>query len=58
MLKLGRCKLDSDELFNLGSALAFAQTLPPGVYIATNGQYFECDNVKKNRKAGVFEEVQ
>ena len=47
----------SDGLFNLGSALAFAQTLPPGVYIAMNGQYFKWDNVKKNRKTGVFEEV-
>ncbi len=48
----------SDGLFNLGSALAFAQTLPPGVYIAMNGRYFTWDNVKKNRKTGVFEEVQ
>lgn len=47
----------SDGLFNLGSALAFAQTLPPGVYIAMNGQYFTWDNVKKNRDTGVFEEV-
>jgi L-asparaginase len=30
----------SDGLFNLGSALAFAQTLPPGVYIAMN--VFRC----------------
>jgi len=30
----------SDGLFNLGSALAFAQTLPPGVYVAMNGRYF------------------
>ena len=27
----------SDGLFNLGSALSFAQVLPPGVYIAMNG---------------------
>jgi L-asparaginase len=47
----------SDGLFNLGSALAFAQTLPPSVYIAMNGRYFAWDNVKKNRKTGVFEEV-
>lgn len=47
----------SDGLFNLGSALAFAQTLPRGVYIAMNGRYFTWDNVKKNRKTGVFEEV-
>ena len=30
----------SDGMFNLGSALSFAQTLPPGVYIAMNGRYF------------------
>ena len=30
----------SDGLFNLGSALSFVQVLPPGVYIAMNGQYF------------------
>jgi L-asparaginase len=47
----------SDGLFNLGSALAFAQTLTPGVYIAMNGRYFSWDNVKKNRKLGEFEEA-
>jgi L-asparaginase len=47
----------SDGLFNLGSALAFAQTLPPGVYVAMNGRYFNWDNVRKNRQTGVFEET-
>jgi len=47
----------SDGLFNLGSALAFAQSLPHGVYIAMNGRYFTWDNVRKNKDAGVFEEV-
>lgn len=47
----------SDGLFNLGSALAFVQTLPRGVYIAMNGRCFKWDNVKKNRKTGVFEEL-
>jgi L-asparaginase len=47
----------SDGLFNLGSALAFAQTLQPGVYVAMNGRYFNWDNVRKNRQTGVFEEV-
>jgi L-asparaginase len=45
----------SDGLFNLGSALSFAQTLPPGVYIAMNGRCFTWDNVTKNRSAGIFE---
>jgi L-asparaginase len=47
----------SDGLFNLGSALAFVQTLPSGVYIAMNGRYFHWTNVRKNRKTGQFEEV-
>jgi L-asparaginase len=45
----------SDGLFNLGSALSFAQVLPPGVYIAMNGQYFLWDRVRKNRENGIFE---
>ena len=47
----------SDGLFNLGSALAFVQTLPPGVYVVMNGRYFNWDNVRKNKQTGVFEEV-
>src|SRR6478752_7059653 len=47
----------SDGLFNLGSALAFAQTLPQGIYIAMNGRFFHWDNVRKNKETGVFEEV-
>lgn len=47
----------SDGLFNLGSALAFAQTLPAGVYIAMNGRYFTYDNCVKNTKTGQFEEL-
>jgi L-asparaginase len=47
----------SDGLFNLGSALAFAQTLSPGVYVAMNGRYFNWDNVRKNKETGMFEEL-
>lgn len=47
----------SDGLFNLGSALSFAQTLPHGVYVAMNGRYFPYDEVRKNRDMGVFEGV-
>lgn len=46
----------SDGLFNLGSALAFVQILPTGVYIAMNGRYFLWNNVRKNKKTGEFEE--
>lgn len=45
----------SDGLFNLGTALAFVQTLPAGVYIAMNGRYFTHDNCRKNKQTGVFE---
>ena len=46
----------SDGLFNLGSALSFAQVLPAGVYVAMNGRYFSWEGVRKNRETGVFEE--
>jgi L-asparaginase len=45
----------SDGLFNLGSALAFAQILPPGVYVSMNGRWFPWDNVRKNKAKGEFE---
>ena len=44
----------SDGLFNLGSALSFAQCLPPGVYVAMNGLCFPWDDVRKDRRRGVF----
>jgi L-asparaginase len=47
----------SDGFFNLGSALAFVQVLPPGVYVVMNGRYFHWNQVKKNRQTGNFEEV-
>ncbi len=47
----------SDGLFNLGSAIAFAQTLSAGVYVAMNGRYFFWDNVRKNKQTGMFEEM-
>jgi L-asparaginase len=47
----------SDGLFNLGSAMAFVQILPPGVYVAMNGRFFNWDNVIKNKKTGEFEEI-
>ncbi|TCJ14141.1 asparaginase [Flaviaesturariibacter flavus] len=47
----------SDGLFNLGSAIAFVQTLPPGVYVAMNGRCFEAGKVRKNKLTGEFEET-
>ena len=47
----------SDGLFNLGSALSFVQVLPPGVYVAMNGQHFRWDSVRKNTASGCFEAI-
>jgi L-asparaginase len=44
----------SDGMFNLGTALAFVQTLVPGVYVAMNGKCFTWNNVEKDRKRGIF----
>ncbi len=49
--------LNSDAPFNMGAALAFVQTLPHGVYVAMNGKYYTWDNVSKNTKLGLFEEI-
>jgi L-asparaginase len=45
----------SDGLFNLGSALAFVQSLPVGTYVVMNGRCFGWQHVHKNRSTGVFE---
>lgn len=47
----------SDGLFNLGTALAFVQTLEPGVYVAMNGRCFPWHSVRKNHELGIFELV-
>lgn len=49
--------VSSDGFFNLGSALAFVQTLPVGVYVVMNGRYFHWDEVRKNTKTGNFEYI-
>ncbi len=45
----------SDAAFNIGYAMAAAQLLPPGVYIAMNGRIFDPAHVAKNRAANRFE---
>ena len=45
----------SDGLFNLGSALSFAQALPHGVYVAMNGRWFPWNDVTKKKSLGIFE---
>jgi L-asparaginase len=47
----------SDGLFNLGSALSFAQVLPAGVYIAMNGLCLPAERARKNKALGVFEAI-
>ena len=47
----------SDGLFNLGSAMAFVQTLPHGVYVVMNGRCFHASNVRKNKETGEFEDL-
>lgn len=45
----------TDALFNLGFAWAAVQLLPPGVYIAMNGEVFEAGKVRKNLDEQRFE---
>jgi L-asparaginase len=47
----------SDGMFNLGTAMAFVQTLGDGVYVAMNGRCFPWRAVRKNKKKGIFESV-
>ena len=47
----------SDGLFNMGSALAYVQSVNKGIYITMNGQIFNYENVKKNTELGVFEKL-
>jgi L-asparaginase len=48
---------NSDAAFNIGTALAYAQILPPNVYIAMHGRYFHWDRVLKDRDEGGFREI-
>ena len=47
----------TDAEFNIGFALGALQTLPPGVYIAMNGNIFHSNNVRKNRAQNRFEVI-
>ena len=48
---------ESDAMFNFGGAIVAAQTLEPGIWISMNGNIFRSDNVEKNKKKGVFENL-
>jgi L-asparaginase len=45
---------ETDAVFNVGMAVAAAQTLGPGVYIAMNGEIFNWQEVRKDRKQNAF----
>jgi len=44
----------SDALFNLGFALAMAEALPSGAYVAMNGKVFPWSDVRKDKQTGEF----
>ena len=47
----------TDAIYNVASAITAAQTLPPGVYIAMNGQIFDPQQARKNVEMNRFEVV-
>lgn len=47
----------TDAIFNVGYAIAAVQLLPPGAYVAMNGQIFHPGHARKNRAANRFEVV-
>lgn len=47
----------SDALFNMGTVVAYVQTMAPGVYISMNGRIFEAGKVRKNHEKGIFESL-
>lgn len=47
----------TDATFNVGCAIAAAQTQVPGVYIAMNGRVYPADRVRKNYETRRFEEL-
>jgi L-asparaginase len=48
---------NSNAIFNIGCAVAAAQLLPDGVYIAMNGRIFDAERVRKNPATRRFEDV-
>ena len=47
----------TDAPFNVGFALAALQLLPPGVYLAMNGNLFNPDQARKNMELDRFEKA-
>jgi L-asparaginase len=48
----------SDAVFNVGCAIGAMQSLAEGVYIAMNGRIYHPHEIRKNRAAGRFEEIE
>lgn len=48
----------SDAIFNIGMAVAAAQSMPPGVYVTMNGRIFDAVRVQKNRDRNRFEPIE
>jgi len=49
--------IQSDALFNFGTALSTVQTCQPGIYITMNGKVWSHDQVVKNEIVANFESV-
>ncbi len=47
----------SDAIFNIGYAVATAQMMPPGIYVAMNGQVFDPLHARKNVACHRFESI-
>lgn len=50
--------IGSDAVFNIGCAVGAVHSLPPGVWIVMNGQVWDPEKVRKNRKENRFEPVE
>ena len=44
----------TDAMFNIGMAMAAAQSKSPGIYICMNGSVFTADHVHKDRDQNAF----
>ena len=49
---------NSDAVFNVGCAIGAIQQVDEGIYIAMNGRIYHPNQVRKNRDAGRFEEIE
>lgn len=47
----------SDAIFNIGYAVATVQMMPPGIYVAMNGQLFDPLHARKNVAGHRFETI-